>query len=212
MTIGSLLFISWPSDSWTPVARPYTPVSDHSAPGYIDFLVKRYPGGKSSSHLHSLTPGQAVFMAGPLPGVKWTPNASPHAVLIAGGAGITPAYQLLRGILSNESDKTKITLVWGVNSDEDAFLTEEFEALEKRFPGRFRAVVTASRPISGSTMREGKVTKALLEREMPKGDVKVFVCGPPAMEDSVAGTKKRGGRQGGVLQELGIQAGDVHVF
>jgi NAD(P)H-flavin reductase len=33
--------------------------------------------------------------------------------LIAGGTGITPCYQLIKHILNNPNDKTKITLVYG---------------------------------------------------------------------------------------------------
>lgn len=34
-----------------PAIRPYTPVSDEDTPGFIDFIVKKYPGGIMSERL-----------------------------------------------------------------------------------------------------------------------------------------------------------------
>jgi cytochrome-b5 reductase len=132
--------------------------------------------------------------------------------MIAGGAGITPMYQLLRGIFRNPEEKTRVTLVWGVNTDEDIFLRNEFAELEKKYPGRFRAVYTVSQPSEGSKERKGYVTKELLEAEglaanaEGNKDVKVLVCGPPAMEKAL---KTRGT---GVLAQLGYRPDQIHSF
>jgi len=175
-------------------------------PGSIDLLIKAYPNGQASTYLHSLTPGETLFFLTALPGYKWKPNAFKHITLIAGGAGITPIYQLAQGILSNLEDKTGITLVWGVNRDEDVLLEKEFGELERRFPGRFERVVTVSRPVEGSVLRKGYVTKDLLEEMLrEKRGEKVFVCGPPAMEKALLG-------KGGVLEELGFKKDQVHKF
>ncbi|KAF3345621.1 Nitrate reductase [NADPH] [Verticillium dahliae VDG2] len=114
-------------------------------PGTLDLLVKLYPDGKQSTHLHSLSPGETLLFAAGLKGPAWKPNAIPHVTLIAGGAGITPIYQLTQGILRNPEDKTNITLVFGINTDADALLKPEFDAFEKDFPGRFEAIYTHRR-------------------------------------------------------------------
>lgn len=133
--------------------------------------------------------------------------------LIAGGAGITPLFQLARGILGNPSDGTAVTLVLGVNADEDVLLREEFARMERDFPGRFRATYTVSRPGEGSPYRKGKVTKELLEEVLPKvedgQDTKIFVCGPPAMETALVGGR---GTQTGILEQLGYSKGQIHRF
>lgn len=173
----------------------------------LDLLVKRYPNGKASGYLHSLTPGQTLFML-PLKGYTWKPNAFPHVTLIAGGAGITPIYQLTQGILRNPEDKTKITLVHGINTDADLLLRKEFEDFEREFPGRFRLVVTVSNPVEGSKFRKGYVNKELLEevgRGAERDEEKVFVCGPPPMEKALTG-------KNGVLEELGYRKDQIHKF
>lgn len=174
-------------------------------------MVKLYPGGKQSPHLHSLQPGDTLTFAGPIPEHKWTPNQHEHVALIAGGAGITPMYQLARGILNNPDDNTRITLVWGVNTDADIFLGKEFAEYEQKYPGRFKAVYVVSQPEAGSTHRKGYVNKSVLEsiglaaNDDKNRDVKVLVCGPPAMEKALKG-------KAGVLAELGYKQNQIKTF
>merc|ERR1712177_103381 len=49
-----------------PVIRPYTPVSDEDQPGYLDFVVKKYPNGPMSEHIHNMNVGQSLDMKGPI--------------------------------------------------------------------------------------------------------------------------------------------------
>ncbi|KAF2019546.1 oxidoreductase NAD-binding domain-containing protein [Aaosphaeria arxii CBS 175.79] len=208
---GAVLTLSWPKGRWLPVARPYTPISASDQPGVVDLLVKRYPDGKQSSHLHSLQPGETLRFAAAIPGVTWKANSVPHVTLIAGGAGITPIFQLAQGILRNPEDKTVITLVYGANTDEDVLLKKEFDGFEKEFPGRFKAVYTVSRPFEKSPFRGGYVTKQLLEEvtESPLDrKTKVFVCGPPSMETSLVGSRS----EQGILEQLGYRKDQIHKF
>ncbi|KAH6631514.1 hypothetical protein F5144DRAFT_220965 [Chaetomium tenue] len=208
---SAVLTVAFPNGRWLPVIRPYTPTNDLNEPGYIELLIKLYPHGKQSTHLHALQPGDTLTMA-PIKELAWTPNQHAHVALIAGGAGITPMYQLARGILHNPADRTRVTLVWGVNREEDVFLGEEFAEMERRFPGRFRAVYVVAEPGVGSKHRRGFVTREVLEGvglaagAEGNGDVKVLVCGPPAMEKAL----KRKGT--GVLAELGYRPDQVYNF
>ncbi|CRG92068.1 hypothetical protein PISL3812_09123 [Talaromyces islandicus] len=213
--VSSVLTASWPKGSFTPVLRPYTPVSNVENPGFIDLLVKKYPEGKASTHIHSLKPGDSLFFAFPIKAYTWEPNRYEHITLIAGGAGITPLYQLIQGILNNPADKTKMTLVFGVNTEDDILLRDEFESYQKQFPDRFKIVYTVSSNSIENTspeFRNGRVTKELLKELLPpssSGDTKVFLCGPPAMEDALTG-KKRG--ESGILGELGYSKDQVFKF
>lgn len=181
-------------------------------------MVKHYPGGKQSTHIHSLKPGDRLTFA-PIPALKWVPNKHPHVAMIAGGAGISPMYQLARGILKNPDDQTRITLVWGVNTDSDIFLRDEFSAMEKQHPGRVKVVYVVASPDAGSPHQKGFVTKQVLENaglsptsEKNQG-IKVLVCGPPPMEKALKGTKSlMGGAKPGVLQELGYTADQIFSF
>ncbi|CAI7593986.1 unnamed protein product [Penicillium glandicola] len=207
---SALLTISRPEGRWIPVLRPYTPISDLNQEGQIELMVKKYPNGKASGHIHSLVPGDTLTFAAALKGHAWTPNQSPQIYLIAGGAGITPIYQLARGILNNPADKTKINLVFGVNTEQDLLLREELESFKTRFPGRFDYIYTVSHPEGQNDgSRKGYITEELL-RDVVRadGDAKVFVCGPPAMEDSLVGSRS----QVGILGRLGFAKGQIVRF
>ncbi|KAJ8128551.1 hypothetical protein O1611_g5083 [Lasiodiplodia mahajangana] len=209
---SALLTFAWPKGCLLPCVRPYTPITRNDEAGVIELMVKKYPNGKQSTHLHSLQPGDYLRFVTPIPGYKWIPNKHPDITLIAGGAGITPIYQLIQGVLHNPEDKTRITLVFGVNTDADVLLKSEFEDFERRFPNRFKAVYTVSNPVPGSPYSKGYVTKELLSKVItatPEAkNTKVFVCGPPAMENALVGSRK----QPGILGELGYTKDQIHRF
>ncbi|KAI9897568.1 hypothetical protein N3K66_007424 [Trichothecium roseum] len=183
----------------------------------------KLPDDQGSTHLHSLSPGDALLFAAVLPGPRWTPNEHEHVALVAGGAGVTPCFQLLRGILLNPDDRTRCTLVVGVNAEGDVLLAEELGELQARFPGRLRTVVTVSRPTRNNKndnagYREGYVTKELLD-EVFAGDgekesggrggvTKVFVCGPPGMERALVGSKSAPG----ILEQAGFKKSQIQKF
>ena len=222
--VAAILTQHTPAGGWFPVFRPYTPVHDRDERGTLQLLVKQYPNGKASTHLHSLSPGQTLTVRGPLPGYTWTPSASPRSVLfLAGGAGITPVYSLTKGILSNEADKTRINIVWGVNGLRDIVLREELEQLEAQHPDRLRVIYAVSgldaqsnttNSLDRDKYKNGHIDTRILQDAVQwcgKGSFgdetgkKVFLSGPPAMEEAIASKK-------GILSELGIEKKAIHIF
>ena len=180
--------------------------------------------------MHSLQPGSTLTVRGPLPGYAYKPSTTPRDVLlVAGGAGITPLYSFARGVLHNPDDNTKVELVWGVNGTRDLVLGKELTELEKQYPDRFRVTYAVSGPEANpeapslgdeEKWKKGRVTKEVLQEAVERcrngswGDekgTKVFLCGPPAMEEVLAG-KKGFSSAPGILGELGIEKGKVYRF
>jgi len=219
--ITSLLTRHTPEGAWIPVFRPYTPVSANDQAGYVTFMVKKYPNGKGSGKMHSMKPGDSLLFK-PLHEFDYKPNQYSAISCVVGGSGITPIYQLMRAILDNPKDKTKIALVYANNSEEDILLKNEFDELAQKFPDRFTRTYIVSKTTSGNEgdYQTGYVTKALLSQAMPhkmnERDVKVLVSGPPPMVDAVAGAKGgfgwTQGSLGGILSELGYTKEEVHKF
>lgn len=184
----------------------------------MEFLIKAYPNGPMSQHLHSMKPGDTLLFKGPLPKYPWSPNKHKHVALIAGGTGITPMYQLTRAIFSNPDDKTKVSLIFGNISEEDILLRQEWEKLEKEFPNRFKAYYTLDKPPKSWKQGKGFITKELLKEVLPdpKSDnIKVFVCGPPGLYKAISGVKPSPQDQGdltGLLKELGYEKDQVYKF
>ena len=190
----------------------------------LELLVKQYPKGRASSHLHSLTPGDELTVRGPIPSYSWKPSSTSRSVLlIAGGAGITPIYSLAQGILQNPQDRTNLSIVWGVNSQKDIVLGKELESLVHQYPGRLQVTYCVSKPDSNmaspsqALVKTGYIDQTTLkdavstlsQKKSSWGDsqgTKVFFCGPPAMQEAIAG------RKGVLFGSLGLSKKEVHIF
>ncbi|KAI0383426.1 ferredoxin reductase-like protein [Hypomontagnella monticulosa] len=218
MAVASALLTKYQYEGQKPVVRPYTPTSDEDTKGYIELVVKKYPNGPMSTHLHDMVPGQRLDFKGPLPKYPWTANKHDHIALIAGGTGITPMYQLCRAIFKNPEDKTKVTLIFGNVSEEDILLKKEFAELENTYPNRFRAFYVLDNPPKEWVGGKGFITKELLKTVLPEPkneNIKVFVCGPPGLYKAISGTKVSPTDQGelsGILKELGYSKDQVYKF
>ena len=181
-------------------------------------MVKVYPNGPMSEHIHSMREGDTLSFKGPIPKYPWSENKHSEIALIAGGTGITPMYQLTRAIFNNPNDKTKVSLVYGNISEADILLKEELEELENNFPNRFRAFYSLDKPPESWPYGRGFISKELLQTVLPGSDkenIKVFVCGPPGMYKAIAGTKASVQDQGevsGILAELGYKQDQVYKF
>ena len=62
----------------------------------------------------------------------------PFIGMIAGGTGITPMYQVIREVLGNEEDKTRLTLIYANRSEKDILLKAELDQLQAWYPRRFQ--------------------------------------------------------------------------
>ncbi|KAI8854410.1 hypothetical protein BC829DRAFT_424482 [Chytridium lagenaria] len=94
------------------VSRSYTPVSKPDQKGFCDLAGQ---GLKMNDILHSPVPcrhldglkiGETILMRGPVGMFTYTKNMCAEIIMLAGGSGITPMYQIIDAILSNSSDST----------------------------------------------------------------------------------------------------------
>ena len=142
-------------------------------------------------------------------------------------------YQLLKSILKNPADHTRVSLLYGSKSSKDVLLASELEILSHSQPERLKvhhvletatATTMASdetgrSPLSGST---GRVTADMIKTALGtdttmsnKGKFMVLVCGPEGMVRHVAGTKageNEQGKVGGLLAQLGLKEDQVFKF
>jgi ferredoxin-NADP reductase len=71
--------------------------------------------------------------------------------MLAGGSGITPMYQVLTTILSDRSDRTKVSLIFGNIGEQDILIREELDALALKHPDRFKLYYVLNTPPEGWT-------------------------------------------------------------
>ena len=208
------------------VVRPYTPIAAEA--GSFDLLVKRYEQGKASRYLHDLAPGETVGFKHIAKNVKTQhPFSYRQITMIAGGTGITPMFQALSQMFGaaedseSQLDHTEVALLYGSATEADILLRDELDELARRAGGRLRVhhVVGRSpddRP-KGWTGECGWVDSEKVARlglsPTADGSSAAFVCGLPALYDTMCGPRDEDGlRAGTVLHRLGYAAADVVKF
>lgn len=205
-------------DKGKDVIRPYTPITSPDTPGHMDFLVKKYPGGLMTTHMHSMKPGDKLGIKGPIAKFPYKANEFESIGMIAGGSGITPMWQVMQDIANNPSDKTKVTLIYTNKTEQDILLREKFDELAKN-DDRFNVVYGLDKLPKGFNGFEGYVTPELITKHLPKPELasktKIFVCGPPPQVEAISGGKGPKGSQGelkGLLAKMGYEADQVYKF
>ncbi|KAI8060692.1 hypothetical protein BC940DRAFT_311567 [Gongronella butleri] len=202
------------------IIRPYTPTSTEETQGHVDFIIKGYPEGKMSKHIHNLKIGDTLDIKGPIPKYAWDEKTVDNVGMVAGGTGITPMLQVIRRVfdVNSKNDKTKVTLIFGNRTEEDILLKEELDSYAKRFPDRFKVVYALDKAPANWDGISGYVTKEDLKKHMPAPETPssvVFVCGPDPMLATFAGPKTKDKQQGevaGLLKELGYDESNVYKF
>ena len=63
--------------------------------------------------------GDTLEFKGPILKLPYKANEYEHIGMVAGGTGITPMLQVVDEVLANPADKTKISLVFGNQSEAD---------------------------------------------------------------------------------------------
>lgn len=153
------------------IERSYTPLQTplHAElEGKVDILVKKYENGEMGRYLHSLQPGQdQIEVRGWLK--TWDDSVMEghgkapldEIVFIAGGTGISPAYQLLSSILASsradldppqparpmpppsttspieqQTSLPRFTLLYAAPSPSSLLLLPELKALQEAHPER----------------------------------------------------------------------------
>lgn len=166
------------------VARSYTPVSNNSDLGRVELLIKVYDQGLMTKHLERMQIGDQIEIRGPKGAMQYVPNQYAKEIgMIAGGTGITPMYQLIRAICEDESDKTKISLLYANNTEADILLRQELDGFVKAFPEKLSVQYVLSQPDETWTGLKGFVTADMIREFLPPAadSTKMLLCGPPPM-------------------------------
>lgn len=198
------------------VIRPYTPVSDPSQKGTVDFIIKTYENGKMSKHIGELKEGDTLSFKGPIVKWKWEPNQFDSVALIGGGSGITPLWQLLHTIATNPQDKTKVQLFYGSKSLDDIIAHKEIDEVAAAHPDQVKVTyfIDEGADDPKNNIVHGFIDKEVLQKSLPgpSSKLKIFVCGPPGLYKAISGPKVSPTDQGevtGILADLGYTKDNV---
>ena len=198
------------------VVRPYTPVSTNAMLGAFQLVVKVYPGGAMSEQLARVPIGATVDFKHIQFNVKLQyPFRARHIVMLCGGTGIAPMLQALHALLGTPHDGSYITLLYSSKTEDDIIAKGTLAAWEAMHHHRFRVQNTLTREPEGTGWfgRRGRIDATLLREYLPppSEDVLIFVCGPPAMYDTLSGPRGEEGLSG-LLAEMGYHPRQVVKF
>jgi len=201
------------------IIRSYTPVSEQTAKGYMDVLVKVYfdtkerKGGEMTKALDALPIGHSIDFKGPIGKFEYlgrgrcSINGVEREVkkffMICAGTGVTPIYQVFRAVMHDPEDKTHCMVLNGNRCFGDILCKEDLDRFATGNGHRCRLLYTLTQAHEEWTGLRGRIGQALLKEYVsPHDEAMVLICGPEALEKSVHS----------ILNELGWKDGDLLFF
>jgi cytochrome-b5 reductase len=145
-------------------------------------LPQSYPTGNISKYVGELKVGDSISVRGPKGTFNYTPNLAREFGMIAGGTGITPMLQIIRAVLRNPNDTTKINLIFANVNEEDILLKKEIDELASKH-SNFNVHYVLNNAPANWTGGVGFVTPDMIKQycPAPASDIKILLCGPPPM-------------------------------
>ncbi|KAF9076461.1 hypothetical protein BDP27DRAFT_1210691 [Rhodocollybia butyracea] len=223
------------------VERPYTPLEGVDSNGQMKIWIKKYTHGEVGRWLHSKKVGDEVEIRGPLQTWLWkSDDAWDEVVMISGGTGIAPFYQLYHQIISKGvSAKTRFTLLHSSRSPSELPPPEIMQQLSLyavENPERFRFLIyvdsDSDHGPNSNVGRVGRIDKDAVASTVMRTNTNQWwiwpfkrsvefdirrtlflVCGPEPMIAAIAGPYGRNlsqGLVGGALAELGATSSQVY--
>ena len=207
---GKHISLMFEDEDGEQVTRSYTPVSSDVDKGFVDFVIKVYKsnvhpdfpeGGKMSQKIDTLSIGDSFNFKGPNGRLEYMGEGAfnikqlksqggetiqrvvKNVGMIAGGTGITPMIQIIRAILRNENDPTKINLLFANKEEKDILLRDKLENRDIDFSDRFTVNYTLDSPSDEWEGFTGFIDQEMIKNTMPDPgeDTLILLCGPPKM-------------------------------
>ncbi|WP_280417598.1 2Fe-2S iron-sulfur cluster-binding protein [Nocardia carnea] len=159
-----------------------------SANGEVEFLIKKYPGGKFAGLLDDgISVGDELALTGPYGSCTIKDGRVLPLIFIGGGAGMSPLLALLRQ-MKETGNTRQIHFYYGARTPQDLFYLEEILELGRGLTGfSFVACLSESMesaPAGPLEVEEGNVTDIVHRREPELARSEVYLCGPPPMVDA----------------------------
>ena len=182
------------------VVRCYS-LSDSPKDNYYRVSIKQHPSpvdqpeipaGRSSSFFHeSVTEGTLLDVAAPRGDFALDLSNSDPVVLIGSGVGITPVLSMLEAVAERGFDR-EIWFFYGVRSPEECILSDRIAELASSGSDKLHIYkcysqvedrnLPTAQPIHSHA---GYPNVELFKQVLPSNNFDYFICGPPAMMESV---------------------------
>ena len=212
LPLPSCLKVKLQLDESVVLDKSYSPISLPDQARWVELLVKGYPprpAGHPATHgapgglgafLVGLQVGQSAALKLKAPrimhGAGYFPNRWAELGFVAGGTGIAPLLQMIRTLLIDPAEHTKLSLVFANRHIDDILLKGELDGYAKSYPERFRVHYVLSSPPTDGSWSGGvgwvgaeDVTAHL---PPPSNATMIMVCGRDEFLETVSGDTIRG--------------------
>ncbi|XP_076043887.1 uncharacterized protein LOC143026975 [Oratosquilla oratoria] len=164
--------------------RYLSPISRPCDFGIIEVVLRFETHGLLSQHFKALKPGDQIEFQGPCGGFEYEASKVDELTILASGGGITPGLQLIRCIMNNPEDTTKIVLIYFSENSDEILYRSELDKYSQEACERFRMVYTLGDPPEDWAGEEGYIDTSMISRHVSKPNGltnKVLLCGGPSM-------------------------------
>ncbi|KAI7583854.1 Nitrate reductase [Hortaea werneckii] len=172
----------------------------------MDVLVKIYfdtpqrKGGRMSLAMDSLPLGHFVDFKGPIGKFEYLGNGQcavnqaerqvKKFLMICGGSGITPIYQVFRAVMQEKADPTQCVVLDGNRLLEDILCKTNLDGFARDNAERCKLLYTLTQGPEDWEGLRGRIAAPLLKEHCERtsfgaGDAMVLICGPEPLEKSV---------------------------
>jgi len=161
-------------EDWKDEGRPFTFTSLAEDP-FLQFMIKIYPNHHGvTNQMQDLKPGDELI----LHDVFGAINYQGKGTFIAGGAGITPFIAIFR-YLKQKNALRGHQLIFANQTKKDIIIQKE---LEDYFKKNFINILSEE---NSDKYAHGLITQDFLNKHIINKSEKVYLCGPPPMNETV---------------------------
>lgn len=209
---GQFLTFQLPGAGPRGLTRCYS-LSDAPQPGRYRVTIKRVPApatppglppGAASTHFHDqVQVGDVLSVRAPAGHFHLDTGSSTPVVLVAGGIGITPMLSMLGWLVVHQPQRP-VHLFYGLRCGAEHAFKDWLHTQAAAHPALQLHVVYSQPAAADQAGRDhqhsGRIDVDLLRRTLPHGPHQFYVCGPPAMMDTLVPA----------LAAWGVPAADLH--
>ena len=128
---GQWISLQLPIGDHPPLNRAYSLAEPPSSKGHLTLVFDHVPGGKGSSYLSSLKPGDRIPLSGPYGHFILPESDTHHLLLIGRYSGLVPLRCMLRA-LAEQDTLPATTLIAHAPTTSEQLYHDEFTALAAR--------------------------------------------------------------------------------
>ncbi|MEW6239126.1 MAG: ferredoxin--NADP reductase [Candidatus Omnitrophota bacterium] len=199
------------------ILRAYSIASSSVDKEFVEFYVAQVESGELTPRLFNLKNGDPLYL-GPKAAGIFTLDQVPqgqHVFLIATGTGLAPYISMVRTQLRDHPDRLFVVL-HGARHSWDLGYRDELNSLARYFPN-LKYFPSISNPKGDVTWKglagrvqifiENDFVEQAIGRKITPDDFHIFLCGNPAMIETVIAMMEERGFRKGTRQE----SGNIHI-